>query len=163
MDPCPIYDWTTGAPDNGNDRGKFRAVPRLYPLHSLSCTLFYRVGNKERFKTTRGGRGIISIVRWNLRPVIFGAEWIKKINNLARNCQSRSKFLILCSKISTSTSRNPHKKLSRGGWLARKCHSRSKLSISLETSFLSLGPLESALSTGEDLRSKSSEKAKHGV
>ena len=33
--PCPIYDWTTGVPDNGNEWRKFRAVPRLYPLCSL--------------------------------------------------------------------------------------------------------------------------------
>ena len=26
------YDWTTGVPDNGNEWGKLRAVPRLYPL-----------------------------------------------------------------------------------------------------------------------------------
>ena len=29
------YDWTTGAPDNGNEWRKFRAVPRSYPLHPL--------------------------------------------------------------------------------------------------------------------------------
>ena len=29
------YDWTTGAPDNGNEWRKFRAVPRSYPLRSL--------------------------------------------------------------------------------------------------------------------------------
>ena len=29
------YDWTTGAPDNGNERRKFRGVPCLYPLPSL--------------------------------------------------------------------------------------------------------------------------------
>ena len=29
------YDWTTGAPDNGNEWRKFRAVPCLYPLRSL--------------------------------------------------------------------------------------------------------------------------------
>ena len=50
-----LFDWTTGAPDNGNDWGKFRAVPRLYPLRSLFCTLFYRVGNKERFRLPGAG------------------------------------------------------------------------------------------------------------
>ena len=29
------YYWTTGAPDNGNEWRKFRAVPRLNPLRSL--------------------------------------------------------------------------------------------------------------------------------
>ena len=28
------YDWTTGAPDNGNDWRKFRALPRLDPIAS---------------------------------------------------------------------------------------------------------------------------------
>ena len=35
------YDWTNGAPDNGNEWRKFRAVPRSYPLRSLGvCTFF---------------------------------------------------------------------------------------------------------------------------
>ena len=34
------YYWTTGARDNGNEWRKFRAVPRLYPLRSLVCTLY---------------------------------------------------------------------------------------------------------------------------
>ena len=48
------------------------------PCVPLFCTSFNRVGNKERVRlpATRGGRGIISIVRWNLRPVIFGVEKI---------------------------------------------------------------------------------------
>ena len=29
------YDWTTGVPDNGTERRKFRAVPYLYPLRPL--------------------------------------------------------------------------------------------------------------------------------
>ena len=29
------HDWKTGAPDNGNEWRKFRAVPRLHPLRSL--------------------------------------------------------------------------------------------------------------------------------
>ena len=29
------YDWTTGAPDNGNDWRKFRVVPRSHPLRPL--------------------------------------------------------------------------------------------------------------------------------
>ena len=29
------YDWTTGVPDNGSERRKVRAIPRLYPLRSL--------------------------------------------------------------------------------------------------------------------------------
>ena len=54
-------------------------VPRrtsLVPLASLVCTLFnIRVEQNRRvFRTTRGGRGIMSTVQWNLRPVIFRAR-----------------------------------------------------------------------------------------
>ena len=44
------YDWTTGALDNGNDWRKFRAVPRLYPLRSLVCTLFSKRGRRGAFR-----------------------------------------------------------------------------------------------------------------
>ena len=64
------YDWTTGVPDNGNEGRKFRAVPRPYPLHSLVCTLFTKGGSRGLLDY-QGRAGIISIVRWNLRPVIF--------------------------------------------------------------------------------------------
>ena len=42
------------------------------PLRSLVCTLFNKAGSRRAFRLPRGG--IISIVRWNLRPVIFGVE-----------------------------------------------------------------------------------------
>ena len=60
------------------------------------------------------------------------AQRSKKFN-LARNFQSRTNFWSR-SKFSISTSRIPHKKWGRGGWLARKFHSRSKFSTSLEIS-----------------------------
>ena len=44
------------------------------PCVPLFCTLFNRVGNKERFRLPGAGGGIISIVRWNVRPVIFGVD-----------------------------------------------------------------------------------------
>ena len=44
------------------------------PCVSLSSTLFTRVGNSRAFRLPWGGRGIISIVRWNLRPIIFGVD-----------------------------------------------------------------------------------------
>ena len=50
------YDWTTGVPDNGDEWRKFRVIP---------CRRAFRLP---------GEGGIVSIVRWNLRPVIFGAE-----------------------------------------------------------------------------------------
>ena len=65
------YDWTTGVPDNGNEWRKFRAVPRLYPLRSLFVHCLTRV-EAEGLLDYQGRAGIISIVRWNLRPVIFG-------------------------------------------------------------------------------------------
>ena len=67
------YDWTTGVLDNGNEWRKFRAVPRLYALRSLVCTLFNKV-EAEGLLDYQGRAGIISVVRWNLRPVIFGVE-----------------------------------------------------------------------------------------
>ena len=44
------YDWTTGVLDNGNEWRKFRAVPRLYPLRSLVCTLFNKGGGRGAFR-----------------------------------------------------------------------------------------------------------------
>ena len=70
------YDWTTGALDNGNEWRKFCAVPHLYPLRFLVCTLFNKGGSRGAFRLP-GRAGIISIVRWNLRPVIFGVEFLR--------------------------------------------------------------------------------------
>ena len=58
--------------DNGNEWRKFRAAPRLYPLRSLVCTLFYK-GESRGALDYQERAGIMSIVRWNLRPVVFGA------------------------------------------------------------------------------------------
>ena len=44
------YDWTTGVLDNGNEWRKFRAVPRLYPLRSVVCTLFNKGGSRRVFR-----------------------------------------------------------------------------------------------------------------
>ena len=70
----PSDDWTTGVPDNGNDWRKFRAVPRLYPLRSFCCVLCLIEVETEGLLDYQGRAGIISIVRWNLRPVIFGVD-----------------------------------------------------------------------------------------
>ena len=43
------------------------------PCVPLLVTLFNRVGSRKAFRLP-GAAGIISIVRWNLRPVIFGVE-----------------------------------------------------------------------------------------
>ena len=44
------YDWTTGVPDNGIEWTKCRAVPRLYPLRSLVCTLLNKGGSRRAFR-----------------------------------------------------------------------------------------------------------------
>ena len=49
------YDWTTGVPDNGNEWRKLRAVPRLYPLRSLVCTLFNKGGSRGAFRLQGAG------------------------------------------------------------------------------------------------------------
>ena len=49
------YDWTTGVLDNGNEWRKFRAVPRLYPLRSLVCTLFNKGGSRGAFRLPAAG------------------------------------------------------------------------------------------------------------
>ena len=44
------------------------------PCVPLLSTLFNRGGNRRAFRLLGAGGGIISIVRWNLRPVIFGVD-----------------------------------------------------------------------------------------
>ena len=67
------YDWTTGVPDIGNDWRKVRVIPRPHPL-SPSFVLCLVGVETERFLDYQRRAGISSIVRWNLRPVIFGVE-----------------------------------------------------------------------------------------
>ena len=67
------YDWTTRVSHNGNEWSllfwrKFRVVPHSHPLCPLD-----RDGNR-RASTLPGEVGIMSIVRWSLRPVIFGVD-----------------------------------------------------------------------------------------
>ena len=49
------YDWTTGALDNGNEWRKFCAVPCLYPLRSLVCTLFNKGASRGAFRLPGAG------------------------------------------------------------------------------------------------------------
>ena len=68
------YDWTTGAPDNGNEWRKFPCRTSLVPLafhHFVLCLIGVVT---EGLLDYQGGRGIISIVRWNLRPDISGVR-----------------------------------------------------------------------------------------
>ena len=64
-------------------------------------------------------------------PEVLGPT-IKKFN-LARNFHSRARLLIPLENFNLDVSTSPQKK-GRGGWLARKLHSRSKFSVLLEIS-----------------------------
>ena len=55
-------------------------VPLAFP-----CLCIVQKGWKQRGFRLPGAVGIISIVRWNLRPVIFGVE----------NCQKTTKIVLL--------------------------------------------------------------------
>ena len=57
---------------NGGLR-KSRSYLARTPCVPLFCTLFNRVGDR-RVLDYQGRAGIISIMQWNLRPVIFGVE-----------------------------------------------------------------------------------------
>ena len=65
-------------PDNGHEWRKFRVVPRSYPLYPLVLYFLNGGGNRGAFRLPGKG-GIVSIVRWNLRPVIFGVEKSKSV------------------------------------------------------------------------------------
>ena len=61
--------------DRGTTQWKWMAeVPcRTHPSRPLVCACFSRSGSKGALDF-QGRRGITSIVRWNLRPVIFGVD-----------------------------------------------------------------------------------------
>ena len=61
-------------PGDGNEWKKYRVVPRAHPLRPLFFNAYFnRPGNKEAYRLA-GATWITSVVRWNLRPVIFGVE-----------------------------------------------------------------------------------------
>ena len=68
------YDWMTGESDNGNQWRKFRVMPRLHPLRPLVVVLCVLGMETEGLSDYQGRAGIMSIVRWNLCPVIFGED-----------------------------------------------------------------------------------------
>ena len=70
------YDWTTGAPANGNKVTKFCVIPCLHPFHFLVLYFIYR-GGTEGLLEYPERVGIMSIVRWNLRLVMFGVDGIR--------------------------------------------------------------------------------------
>ena len=69
------YDWTTGVPDNGNEwRKEVLRRPSLVPL-TFPCFVLCLIGvETEGHLDYQGRAGIISIVRWNLRPDILGVD-----------------------------------------------------------------------------------------
>ena len=73
------YDWTTGGLHDGNEWRKYRVVPRAHasrPLKLIVYAFFVRSGSKFKgLLDFQGRRGSASVVRWNLRPVIFGVEF----------------------------------------------------------------------------------------
>ena len=71
------YDWTTGVLDIENEWRKFRVVPRSHPLRPPVLCFVFRVGNRRAFRQPGEG-GIISIVWWNLHPIIFGVDQHKR-------------------------------------------------------------------------------------
>ena len=61
-----LYDWTTGAPHDGNEWKKYRAVPRAHPSRTLLYAYLTRSGSKGLL-AFQGWCGIASAVRSNLR------------------------------------------------------------------------------------------------
>ena len=113
------YDWTTGAPDNGNEWRKFRVVPHSYPLRPLSCTLFNMGVETQGLLDYQGRAGIISVIRWNLRPVIFGVDKSPKVaKKLSRlRFQSRLKTSISLEMLNLDL-RNSPQQIGLRRWLA---------------------------------------------
>ena len=68
------YDWTTGGPYDGNAGGSTAS----YLARTPGLCLFNTFGSKGAFRLP-GRRGITAVVRWNLRPVIFGVQFITRV------------------------------------------------------------------------------------
>ena len=125
------YDWTTGVPDNGK---RMEEVPRrtsLVPL-AFPCFVLCLIGvETEGLLDYQGRAGIMSIVRWNLRPVIFGVEVrpvvpgkgrLRPLDDLILVCSGRvhAKGVVLCERAcfcllsafyNSPPSKNPSKNL----------------------------------------------------
>ena len=68
------YGWTDRGARQWKLRRKFRIAPRLHPLHPLVLYYCFKGVETEGILDYQGRARIISIVRWNLRPVIFGVK-----------------------------------------------------------------------------------------
>ena len=77
------FDWLTRVPDNGNKWRKFRVIPRLHTLRPVFLYFVYLVvvETEGLLQDYQGRAGIMSIVRWNLRPVVFGVELFTKLDD----------------------------------------------------------------------------------
>ena len=62
-------------PDNGNEWRKFGVVPRSRPLRPCFILSLLSL-ETEGLLAFQGRAGITSIVRWNLRPVKFGVDFL---------------------------------------------------------------------------------------
>ena len=60
-------------PCRGANAFATQVVPRTHPLRPCVFAYFNRFGSKGAFRLPER-RGITSVARWNLRPVIFGVE-----------------------------------------------------------------------------------------
>ena len=73
-------------------------VPRrtsLVPL-ALPCFELCLIGvETEGLLDCQGRAGIISIVRWNLRPVVFGVEIVGKLKERAKSPTSLTRFQLI--------------------------------------------------------------------
>ena len=53
---------------------KYRVIPPAHPLRPF-VFVYFNIGLEAKgLLDFEGRRGITSVVRWNLRPVIFGVE-----------------------------------------------------------------------------------------
>ena len=65
----PRYDCTIGGPQDGNEWRKYRVVLCAHPSRPLFMLIEIGLEAKA-LSDFQGRRGITSVVRWNLRPVI---------------------------------------------------------------------------------------------
>ena len=72
------YDQTTRGPYDANEWRKYRVVPCAHPSRPFVMFVFIDLDAKWLL-AFQGRRGIASVVRWNLRPVIFVAAICQKL------------------------------------------------------------------------------------
>ena len=68
------YDWTTWGPHDGNERWKYRVVPRAHPMRPYVFWLILVGLEAKGFSDFQGRRGITPVVWWNLRSGVAPAN-----------------------------------------------------------------------------------------